>query len=134
MEEQRLEDKINLPGGVTVKTLMKPWTEQASYPLITVTIENSDVLIKQVSFHWFQFQRNEHYLITLSYFVQEPYNDYSGYNESWIVPITYGTSADDLKATAPMEWLNPDEQIILDKAVEPGQWIIVNLGQSGRIQ
>ena len=46
MEEQVQEDKINLPANV--KTLMKSWTEQASYPLIIVTIENNDVLIKQV--------------------------------------------------------------------------------------
>ncbi|XP_065213870.1 aminopeptidase Ey-like [Planococcus citri] len=106
MEEQVQEDKIKLPTNV--REIMKPWTEQASYPLITVTIENFDVLIKQ-----------------------EPYNDYPGYNESWIVPITYAIPTDDLTVKTPMEWLNPDEQLVLDKAVEAGQWIIVNLGQFG---
>lgn len=64
---------------------------------------------------------------------QEPYAKYSS-NATWIIPITYAVQTDDLSPTTVMEWLSPYEQLVLDNAVEAGQWIILNLGQTGEFR
>lgn len=47
MNEQVIKDRLKLPK--TIKDIMEPWTLNAGYPLITVEIENEDVIIKQVN-------------------------------------------------------------------------------------
>ena len=104
---------------------MDTWIEQKGYPLITVIRDQHTGKIK----------------ITQEYF--QPYKKIGVHknlisiditNIKWWVPINFATRTDpNFSSTLATHWLSPKvEELIID-GIDPQDWIIVNVQQTGKI-
>ncbi|XP_036150483.1 LOW QUALITY PROTEIN: thyrotropin-releasing hormone-degrading ectoenzyme-like [Monomorium pharaonis] len=106
-----------------IQEVMDTWIEQKGYPLVTVTRD----------------QHNEKIKITQEYF--QPYekirtlkniNNVNTTNVKWWIPINFATRTNpDFSSTLTTHWLSPEtEELIIDD-IDPQDWIIVNIQQTG---
>lgn len=54
-EEFATEALLNVPEARTITQIMAPWTEQAGYPVLRVTLRDRDAVITQVNY----YQKNQ---------------------------------------------------------------------------
>lgn len=97
------------PGSLafkqTLKSVMDTWTQQNSYPLVTVTRNGTAVFL-----------------------TQSPAFNESG-TERWWIPITFTVQAEaNFVDIRPKAWMSPLEQLLkLSVSVPEDQWIVLNL-------
>ncbi|KAL7641052.1 UNVERIFIED_CONTAM: hypothetical protein RMT77_008189 [Armadillidium vulgare] len=110
--------KDNLP--TSIENIMKGWTTQESYPLLTVNrLDNGTISITQ---DIFTEKKNESR--------NEVLNDVR-VSSTWWIPISYYTSKDANFSTTPKAWYPPThEPLLLNEDVLPGSWIVLNSQQS----
>ncbi|KAB7496780.1 Aminopeptidase Ey [Armadillidium nasatum] len=110
--------KDDLP--TSINNIMKGWTTQESYPLLTVNrLDNGTISIRQ---DIFTEKKNESRNSAL--------NDVR-VSSTWWIPISYYTSKDSNFSTSPKAWYPPThEPLLLNENVLPGSWIVLNSQQS----
>nr|XP_012230690.1 PREDICTED: uncharacterized protein LOC105677005 [Linepithema humile] len=107
-------DESNVPhNAYELKEVMDTWIKQRNYPVVHV-IRNNDtgeVILTQ-----------EHFM---------PSNKDID-NNKWWIPVTFATQTNpDFSNTLPTHWLRPQDQSIIIDGINPNDWIIVNLQQTG---
>ncbi|KYQ58340.1 Aminopeptidase N [Trachymyrmex zeteki] len=104
-------DESDVPhGDYKIKEVMDTWMNQDRYPVVNVikNYETGEVTISQICFQRF----NE----TIT--------------NKWWIPVTFATQSDpNFSNTVPKHWLRPDQNISF--TINPNDWIIVNLQQTG---
>jgi len=102
---------------------MNTWIEQKGYPLITVTRDQHTGNIKITQEHFQPYK-----------IMTERKNTTSDTkNMKWWVPINFATRTDpDFSSTLATHWLPPEaEELVIDD-IDPQDWIIVNIQQTGK--
>ncbi|XP_023722517.1 aminopeptidase N isoform X2 [Cryptotermes secundus] len=117
--ENHLYEAINAelletkPGShENVADILHTWTQQAGYPLVTITSEDSGLTITQ-----------ERFLLTRA----------STRNEGstlWSVPLTYAVQDGDFTDTSTKEWLT-ESSLKIGRPTEEDKWFIFNVQQIG---
>ncbi|XP_018321847.1 aminopeptidase N-like [Agrilus planipennis] len=113
LDEAVIEAGINL--GRPLEEIMTTWTQQAGFPLVTILVApvTRTVTVAQ-----------ERFLL-----------DNASYdsNETWIIPLNFVISSNpNFEDTAPILLLRENSQSITTFAnVNPGEWIIANIQQTG---
>ncbi|KAI4492593.1 hypothetical protein M0804_002384 [Polistes exclamans] len=110
-------NKTDLPENTDLTTVFKTWTNQAGYPVITVTVNRKD---KNPS-------------ITVK---QEPFYSVKGTDankNSWYIPLNYVQQKENssFSDTSVKLWLLPNKEITIDNNVDAEGWIIFNVQQTG---
>lgn len=109
---QEALDESDVSHDYKIKEVMDAWIKRRHYPVVNVTrnYENGDVILTQ-----------EHY---------RPQNTTD--NDKWWIPITFATQSNpDFSKTSPSFWLRPQDQSVTIKGIDPNDWIIVNLQETG---
>lgn len=96
----------------TVGYIMRTWTEEAGFPVITVSKDNANnIKLEQQRF----LQKNSHSTLGKS---------------NWWVPITYTTGRQHQFSRDLVFWVKETNGFKLN--LEPNEWMIVNLQSSGK--
>ncbi|KAJ8921491.1 hypothetical protein NQ315_003109 [Exocentrus adspersus] len=100
-----------LPRTKNLNGVMENWTEKAGYPLVTVTVKGTNVLLTQERF---LYSREEDFT-------------------EWCIPITYTLSKDidKFQNTTTKVWLLPETSQTLHDILEDNDWLILNNQQVG---
>ncbi|KAG5890983.1 hypothetical protein JTB14_037969 [Gonioctena quinquepunctata] len=99
----------NLPNGVSLTKIMDTWTNEAGFPLVTVTSNGSNVILSQKRFS---------------------YNG-SDYTQ-WHIPINYEIFFGSNNVGLPVRtWLLPGDNLTIQNILMNDSWIIVNTKASG---
>lgn len=107
-----------------IQEVMDTWIGQKGYPLVTVTRD----------------QHTRKTKITQEYF--QPYEKMSihkntnsaGTANRWWIPINFATRTDlDFSSTLATHWLSPEAEELVIDGIDPQDWIIVNIQQTGNI-
>lgn len=100
-----------LPSELDVKTIMDSWVLQPGYPVVNVTINGGSITLSQ--------QR---------YMLPKPNeNDTS----SWYIPITYETESNRRQWGSQILWINGTKNVTINNAVEPDEWLYLNVKRDG---
>ncbi|XP_015127586.1 putative aminopeptidase-2 [Diachasma alloeum] len=104
--------RSNIELEDTVQSIMETWTNQAGFPVLTVTIDPSNVIMFQERF----LLRNTDRIPT---------------NQTWSIPITWTSkSSPDFASTTPKLWFSEARRIVpLPHGI--GDWVILNVQQAG---
>lgn len=102
----------NLPEGRSFHDVMTTWTEQAGFPLVTVTLNGNDAVITQKRFY--------------------SNTSYSS-NATWDIPLTYTISHNPNFENYSIIWFPATASNITIKNILHGGdgWIVFNLGEIG---
>lgn len=100
----------NLPNGITFSEVMDNWFNKPGYPLVSVSYDGEDVILKQDKF---------------LYLGADP-------TTKWNVPITYTLSTDESKFenVVPTNWLTTSSLTIPSLLKDNSSWIILNNQES----
>lgn len=113
--QAKIDNVTALQGGLTMKEIMKSWTNQAGYPVITVKRDylQGEATIKQERF------------------MSEKIN--STETATWWIPITRTTETlPNFENTKPVIWMKQGQKEITIDGLPTGEkWIIFNLQQMG---
>ncbi|XP_022908762.2 aminopeptidase N isoform X2 [Onthophagus taurus] len=100
-----------LDQDMSVKIIMDSWTLQTGFPVITVTRNYKNRLIKF---------KQERFLVA---------GNSSGVDSSlWWVPLTYSTKNDGIERKT---WLKSTREITINSDLSPDEWLLVNLNLTG---
>lgn len=105
----------NLPPHTSIFEIMKTWTENIGYPLITIArcYHHGEVTIKQTTY-------------------KSPRADKPLPDQKWIVPLTYTTKSElGFSNTQPTYWSFADKPTELPGRFPNSDWILFNLQHSG---
>lgn len=117
----KVVDKKSLPENVNLTTVFENWTNQAGYPVITVTKnrtgENASIIITQKPFYLVESNEEE--------------------NKNWYIPLNYVQETENIyfNNTSVKLWLIPDgneSSIEIKENIEKEGWIIFNVQQTGK--
>lgn len=106
--------------SMSVKEIMDTWTLQTGFPYIQVTrnYENDEISFEQRRFVLMETNSTE---------VKSDEKD-----PLWWVPITYTTKREsNFTVTRPSHWMKAERSIVVEKAIDPTDWLIVNLQVTG---
>ncbi|GJQ73766.1 hypothetical protein Trydic_g18707 [Trypoxylus dichotomus] len=99
----------SLPANLS--DIMESWTEQAGYPVVTVSRNGTQLTLTQ-----------ERFLLSSS----------ASSNFKYYIPITYTTAENvNFQNTTITKWLLPDDELIIELEEESVDWVIVNLLETG---
>lgn len=113
---EKISESNTLPNGLSIYKVLKSWTNQKGYPVITL-IRNYETGLGKLS-------QNR--------FIQNPSN--ITYNEKWWIPVTMTEERNPIfnNKNHPIDWLKPSDDDIEFK-VETKGWTILNIQQKGKI-
>lgn len=103
---QEAHKQETLPSSLTVKEIMDTWTLQTGFPVVSVIRDYKE---KTASIIQSRFNLERHIL-----------------PEKWWIPITYATSRISFNSS----WISPKYGVTIDD-IEPQDWILVNVNQTG---
>jgi len=109
-------DTSDVPhNAYRLKEVMDTWMKQSDFPVVHVTRkkDTNEIILTQ-----------EHFV---------PKNESENVNDNkWWIPLTFATQTNpDFSNTLPTHWLKPQDQHITIDGIDPNDWIIVNLQQTG---
>lgn len=108
---------------------MDTWTEQKGYPLITVTRDQYTRKIKITQ----EYFRPYEYIEYENKDVRENLINTDITNIKWWVPINFATRTDpNFSSTLATHWLSPKAEELVIDGIDPQDWIIVNVQQTGK--
>ncbi|KAF7280353.1 hypothetical protein GWI33_006129 [Rhynchophorus ferrugineus] len=97
-----------LPG--TFSEVMQNWIEKPGYPLLTVTLSNNELTVKQQNFHY----------------------DNSSNDAKWNVPIfLVDSTTSSNPSTQPNTWLKTSDTDVKIILAENADWVLLNTDQAG---
>uniref|UniRef100_A0A1B0DCY6 Aminopeptidase n=1 Tax=Phlebotomus papatasi TaxID=29031 RepID=A0A1B0DCY6_PHLPP len=104
-------------GEMSVKEIMDTWTLQTGFPLITVARDYASGAI--------ELHQQRFFIINQT--VEEDKSPI------WWIPVTFTTRSQlNFQNTTPTHWLRGEKSIVLEGVkIDPSDWIIVNVQQSG---
>ncbi|XP_066141970.1 putative aminopeptidase-2 [Euwallacea fornicatus] len=111
--EAVLENEIShLPLGITLSEVVENWINKGGYPVVNVTLSESDLVISQQRFL---------------------YNETDTEDSSWYIPISYtiSSSNDFNEDTFPKNWVTPTQPLIIPDFANTNDWIVVNNQETG---
>ncbi|XP_025268278.1 aminopeptidase N [Camponotus floridanus] len=113
---QAVLDTSDVPhDAYRLKEIMDTWIKQSDFPVVHVTRKKDTNEI----------------ILTQEYFVLKNENENVNDNKWWI-PLTFATQTNpDFSNTLPTHWLKPQDRYITIDGIDPNDWIIVNLQQTG---
>ncbi|XP_065222050.1 aminopeptidase N-like [Planococcus citri] len=115
-EQVELDSLSHLPPHVSASDIMKTWSENTGYPLITVTRS---------------YERGEINITQTPYPLLNKTTDNQYYDQKWIVPLTFTTKSQlQFSNVQPIHWSFADEPTRLTRFNE-SEWILFNLKRSG---
>jgi len=109
-------DATKSESKVDIKKVMDTWITQKGFPLVIVTRDyvTGKIIISQQSYYAFDSSE----IIYRS--------------SKWWIPVTWTTqSSSNFQETTPTLWLGPETDPITI-TIDPDEWIIVNLQQTGK--
>lgn len=118
---QNVLDESEIPENkFEIQDVMSTWIKQKGYPLVTVTKD----------------QHTGKRIITQEYFqqyqkmgIRKNRNDTAN---KWWVPINFATyNNPDFSSTLTTHWLSPEAKELVIDDIDPEDWIIVNIQQTG---
>ncbi|XP_057660385.1 glutamyl aminopeptidase-like [Diorhabda carinulata] len=100
----------NLPSGITFSEVMDNWFNKPGYPLVTVSYDGENVVLKQDKFLYLGADSTT----------------------KWNIPITYTLSTDEIKFenVVPTDWLTTSSLTIPSLLKDNKAWIILNNQES----
>lgn len=106
-----------------IQEVMDTWIRQKGYPLVTVVRD--------------QYKKIK---ITQEYFrphgkmnIRKISNNTAAINQKWWVPINFATYTNpDFSSTSVTHWLSPEAEELIIENINPQDWIIVNIQQTGK--
>lgn len=112
---------------------MGPWTNQAGYPVLHVSLSGINAVITQVMISMCRIYN----LYTALFFFQRRFllNSSESSNFKWDVPITYTIShGPDFTNTTPVRWLLAEEDgVVIENILHGGTgWVILNIQGTGK--
>ncbi|KAG5311631.1 AMPN Aminopeptidase, partial [Acromyrmex insinuator] len=109
-------DESDVPhNAYTLKEVMDTWVKQRHYPMVHVTrnYDTGEIILAQE--HFYPKSENEHIN-----------------GDKWWIPLTFATRSNpDFSRTLPTQWLRPQDKNISVNGIDPNDWIIVNIQQTG---
>lgn len=113
---EKISESNTLPNGLSIYKVLKSWTNQKGYPVITLTRNYETGLAK----------------LSQKRFIQNPSN--ITFNEKWWIPVTMTEERYPIfnNKNHPIDWLKPSDDDIEFK-VETKGWTILNIQQKGKL-
>ncbi|GAB0097806.1 hypothetical protein DMENIID0001_134780 [Sergentomyia squamirostris] len=116
--QEAIDENQALPVGLKIGSILKSWTEQPGYPLLTVTrnYQSNEIVVNQQRF---LSSREEHDRDRLS----------------WFIPLTFATaSRPDMEVEKPLNWLpQGTRELVLtlseNRTWSPEEWVLFNILQ-----
>lgn len=103
---------------------MNTWIKQKGYPLVTVIRDQHTGKIK-ITQEYFQLYKKMS--------IRKNTNSANIANRWW-VPINFATYTNpDFSSTLVTHWLSPETEELVIDGINPQDWIIVNIQQTGKI-
>ncbi|GJQ81696.1 hypothetical protein Trydic_g15 [Trypoxylus dichotomus] len=101
-----------LPGNESVESILRTWDSNPGYPLVTVTVQGNSIQL---------YQRR---------FIDSNPNNTDA--SLWYVPISIATASNpNFNTTLPRLWLTSRSATTNVSDLNSGDWVIVNIQQSG---
>lgn len=104
-----------------IQEVMDTWIKQKGYPLITVTkdLHTEKRIVTQEYFQPFEKMG-----------IRKSSNDAAN---KWWIPINFATHTNpDFSSTLATHWLSPEAKELVIDDIDPEDWIIVNIQQTGK--
>ncbi|XP_043477883.1 thyrotropin-releasing hormone-degrading ectoenzyme-like [Leptopilina heterotoma] len=110
--------ELNVPyKDMDIKKMMDPYLKQRGYPVVNVVRDYNTGTVKIT----------QECLICNKF-----YNDTNSKNQKWWIPINFVTNSTlHLATTLPTHWLSPDQKELIIDGIDPNDWIIVNVENTG---
>lgn len=138
LDEQSYRDSPSLPQHVSASQVMKSWTENIGFPLISVTrdYETGKIKIEQVNIHFSNNTCTRRFQLRIIFLFQSSYKSPRARkpapDQEWIVPLTYTTKSEQKFAnTQPSLWSFAEKATILPIEVPNTDWLLFNLQHAG---
>ncbi|XP_066591881.1 putative aminopeptidase-2 [Prorops nasuta] len=116
-----LDSDNNIHNDLNIKQVMDPWIYQPGYPMLTARRDYSSgnvIIIQQL------FLSNQSFQISRT---TKEFDEFK-----WYIPINYATqSHQNFTNTLASHWLKPEFDNLTIYGVNPNDWIIINLQQTG---
>jgi len=116
-------DKSTVPENkFKIQEVMDTWIKQKGYPLVTVTkdLHTGKRIITQECFQPFDK-------------IDSTRRNNTNAANKWWVPINFATQTNpDFSSTLTTYWLSPEAKKLVIDDVDPEDWIIVNIQQTGK--
>lgn len=106
---------------------MDTWVKQKGYPLLTVTRDQHTGKTKITQ---------EYFQPYVKMSIHKSTNSTNSANTAnrWWIPINFATRTDpDFSSTLTTHWLSPEAKELVIDGIDPQDWIIVNIQQTGKI-
>lgn len=118
-------DESTVPIKFQVHEVMNSWIRQKGYPLVTVI---SDPLANRTTITQEYFQPYE------KLNTRENIIDANIAKKKWWVPINFATRSNpNFASTLTTHWLSPDAKELVIEDIDPEDWIMINIQQTGKI-
>lgn len=104
-----------------IQEVMDTWIRQKGYPLVTVIRDQyKKIKITQEYFRPYEKMRARN-------------NSTANINQKWWIPINFASRTNpDFSATLATHWLSPEVEELIIEDINPQDWIIVNIQQTGK--
>lgn len=103
---------------------MDTWIGQKGYPLVTV-IRDQHGKTKFTQEYFRPFEKMS---------ARKNRNNTAAMNKKWWVPINFATRTNpDFSSTSATHWLSPEAEELIIEDINPEDWIIANIQQTGKI-
>lgn len=104
---------------------MNTWIGQKGYPLVTVTRDQHTGKMKITQEYFQPYEKMS---------IRKNTNNANTANTKWWVPINFATRNNpDFSSTLTTYWLSPETEELVIDGIDPQDWIIVNIQQTGKI-
>ncbi|XP_065214647.1 aminopeptidase N-like [Planococcus citri] len=114
-DEQTSYTTVALPEHTSISDIMKPWTENIGYPLVTVSrcYHHGKVSITQTTY-------------------KSPRAPKTLPDQKWIIPLTYTTKSElKFSNTKPNQWSFAEKPTRLPETFPNSDWVLFNLQHTG---
>lgn len=102
----------SLPADLDIGQIMRPWTHQSGYPVLTVVRNGTNIIISQQKY-------------TLP---KKNLND----TTKWYIPITFSTKSNEKMDEIPQYWIKDTERSIeIENVVDIDEYIYLNINRTG---
>lgn len=106
-----------------IREVMDTWIEQKGYPLITVIRDQHTGKTKITQEYFQPYEKMS---------IRKKTNSADTTNRRWWVPINFATRTNmDFSSTLATHWLSPEAEELVINGIDPQDWIIVNIQQTG---
>lgn len=121
--QDAFDESVMSQNKFKIQEIMDTWIGQKGYPLVTVVRDQ----YKKTKFTQEYFR--PHRKIN----IRKNSNNTIAITQKWWVPINFATHTNpDFSSTSVTHWLSPEAEDLIIENIDPQDWIIVNIQQTGK--